>query len=63
MTKINLLCPSCGATLIKRTGKHGVFYGCSMYPKCNTTVSERAYKDKLQAAWKVSRYLKQKTKK
>ncbi len=30
-------CPRCGGNLIKRTGKHGDFYGCSNYPKCKYT--------------------------
>lgn len=29
------ICPRCGARLIKRSGKHGIFYGCSNYPKCS----------------------------
>jgi hypothetical protein len=31
------LCPRCGGTLVQRTGKLGVFYGCSNYPKCEYT--------------------------
>lgn len=27
-------CPKCGGQLAKRTGKYGVFIGCSNYPKC-----------------------------
>lgn len=30
----NLVCPKCGAELVKRNGKYGTFYGCSNYPKC-----------------------------
>ena len=29
-----LICPQCGAKLVKRTGRYGEFYGCSNYPKC-----------------------------
>lgn len=37
-TKIeNHICPRCGGSLVKRTGKYGVFYGCSNYPKCRYT--------------------------
>ncbi len=31
----NLHCPKCGASTVFRTGKHGVFRGCSRYPKCD----------------------------
>ena len=27
-------CPECGAILVKKTSKKGVFFGCSNYPKC-----------------------------
>jgi len=27
-------CPSCGAKLVRRTGRYGIFYGCSRYPYC-----------------------------
>jgi len=31
-------CPGCrGGVLVQRTGKHGVFYGCSNYPLCDHT--------------------------
>lgn len=30
-------CPECGGQLIERKGKHGIFYGCSNYPKCRYT--------------------------
>ena len=32
-------CPFCGAPLILRQGKFGVFWGCSAYPKCKFTRS------------------------
>ena len=28
------ICPRCGGTLVKRSGKYGTFMGCSNYPKC-----------------------------
>lgn len=31
------LCPKCGGKLVERTGKFGIFYGCSGYPKCKYT--------------------------
>ena len=27
-------CPECGAPLVIRQGKHGIFLGCSAYPSC-----------------------------
>jgi len=32
-------CPQCKSPLRKRTGKYGLFYGCSTYPKCGYTES------------------------
>ena len=31
------ICPQCGGTLVRRSGKYGNFYGCSNYPKCKFT--------------------------
>lgn len=31
------ICPQCGGTLVRRTGKYGSFYGCSNYPRCKFT--------------------------
>lgn len=36
------LCPKCGGKLAERTGKFGIFYGCSNYPKCHYTLNKRA---------------------
>ena len=30
-------CPKCGGLLVERTGKYGIFIGCSNYPKCKYT--------------------------
>ena len=27
-------CPECGAPLVERTSRFGLFLGCSMFPKC-----------------------------
>ena len=32
-----VLCPKCGAEMVKRHGKYGWFYGCSRYPDCRGT--------------------------
>lgn len=31
-------CPTCGAPMIKRYGRAGLFWGCSKYPQCRTTL-------------------------
>ena len=31
------ICPFCKTELVQRSGKYGVFYGCSNYPKCRYT--------------------------
>ncbi|MBQ7532867.1 MAG: NERD domain-containing protein [Bacteroidales bacterium] len=28
------ICPLCGGSLVRRSGRYGSFYGCSNYPKC-----------------------------
>ena len=33
----DMLCPKCGAKLVKRKSKYGSFIGCSAYPKCHYT--------------------------
>lgn len=33
-------CPQCGGKLLERSGKFGVFYGCSNYPKCRYTMKK-----------------------
>jgi ssDNA-binding Zn-finger/Zn-ribbon topoisomerase 1 len=32
-----VLCPRCGAFMIQRRGRMGVFYGCSAFPRCRGT--------------------------
>lgn len=31
------LCPDCGAKMVSRKSQHGIFWGCSNYPKCKGT--------------------------
>lgn len=33
------ICPECGGSLVRRSGKYGWFYGCSNYPKCKFHVN------------------------
>jgi len=35
--EFNLICPDCGAKMVLRKSKIGMFYGCSSFPKCRTT--------------------------
>jgi ssDNA-binding Zn-finger/Zn-ribbon topoisomerase 1 len=35
-------CPSCNHLLVKRQGKHGLFWGCSDYPRYKTSLSDSA---------------------
>jgi hypothetical protein len=35
------LCPKCGGKLVERTGKFGIFYGCSNYPRCKYTINKK----------------------
>lgn len=30
-------CAECGAVMVLRTSKHGLFYGCRNYPRCRAT--------------------------
>lgn len=32
-----ILCPKCGAEMVKRKGMYGEFYGCSDFPRCRGT--------------------------
>lgn len=36
-TQPEILCPQCGAEMVRRKGKYGEFYGCSNYPGCRGT--------------------------
>lgn len=35
----NLQCPNCGGQLVRRSGRHGHFYGCKSFPQCRYTRS------------------------
>lgn len=39
--KHDVRCPRCGATMIRRNGKNGPFWGCSKYPECRSTASDK----------------------
>ena len=32
-----VVCPECGAMMVKRKGMFGEFYGCSSFPRCRGT--------------------------
>jgi len=33
----NLKCPDCGAPMVLRDSKYGLFYGCATFPECRST--------------------------
>lgn len=38
-------CPECSNPMVLRKGKHGVFYGCTSFPKCTgTTEAKLSYR-------------------
>ena len=39
--KISVKCPACGGFMILRKGKNGAFWGCSNYPNCKMTASDK----------------------
>ena len=50
-------CPECGEPLLKRTGRHGPFVGCSAYPKCKyvrSTVERIEVPEELKTCEKCS---------
>lgn len=32
-----LKCPECGAGMVRRNSRYGLFYGCSRFPECRAT--------------------------
>ena len=49
ITEEKLLCPRCGAVMVKRQAKRGayagnVFWGCSNYPKCKCIINMESSK-------------------
>lgn len=36
-TKLDHPCPECGAKMVLRNSKFGLFYGCTSFPKCKAT--------------------------
>jgi ssDNA-binding Zn-finger/Zn-ribbon topoisomerase 1 len=32
-------CPDCGAEVVLKEGRYGLFYGCSNFPKCRFTAN------------------------
>jgi len=32
-----IVCQACGASMVKRTGRYGSFWGCTRYPECRGT--------------------------
>jgi hypothetical protein len=42
-------CPKCGNTTRRRQGRHGPFYGCSSYPKCDGTMNVRQAMERMSS--------------
>jgi len=36
-----VICPGCGKSMGRRTGKNGAFWGCSGYPECKVTLEDK----------------------
>ena len=39
--KGDVKCPKCGAKMVLRNGKNEPFWGCSNYPECRSTASDK----------------------
>ncbi len=52
-THPKVLCPKCGAKMVKRKGKFGEFYGCSDFPRCRGTRKIEATDHEQRACKKV----------
>ncbi|WHY00283.1 topoisomerase DNA-binding C4 zinc finger domain-containing protein [Neobacillus sp. DY30] len=46
----DLTCVKCGSPMVLKTGKRGVFYGCSGFPKCRYTRDSLNAKKEIQPA-------------
>lgn len=46
------LCPDCGSKMISRTGKFGVFWGCSKFPECKGTRDNQGRSKADREEWK-----------
>ncbi len=46
------LCPDCNSKMISRTGKFGVFWGCSKFPDCKGTRDSQGRSKADRQAWK-----------
>jgi DNA topoisomerase-1 len=49
--KTDLLCPKCGSVLFLRSGKRGLWLGCSKFPKCRGRLSWTAVEKDVQKHW------------
>ena len=47
----NLLCPKCGSPLYLRSGKRGLWLGCSKFPKCRGRLAWSALDENTQKHW------------
>jgi hypothetical protein len=40
-------CPKCRSYLVIRKSKYSIFYGCSKFPDCNYTITEKSLHKKI----------------
>ena len=41
VSNYDIWCRSCGSKMTRKRGKHGTFWGCTAYPMCTFTMSDR----------------------
>lgn len=46
------LCPECNSKMISRSGKYGVFWGCSKFPECKGTRDSQGRSKADREEWK-----------
>ncbi|NTW55470.1 MAG: type I DNA topoisomerase [Chlorobiaceae bacterium] len=49
----DIACPKCGAPLYLRSGKRGLWLGCSKFPKCRGRLAWGTLEEKVQTHWET----------
>ena len=49
----NILCPKCGSPLYLRSGKRGLWLGCSKFPKCRGRLAWSTLDESIQKHWEA----------
>ena len=47
-----IVCPVCGMNLVRKKGLYGEFLGCTGYPKCSYTASEKSLRNEQKLVWR-----------